>query len=232
MMNYVIGRDAVTSQLAVTAGGQTRRIGMPGSVPMTVSRQHCLLTVDDYGNMRLKNLKAQNVTYVNGRMIESMTVNIGDNITLGADGYPLNLSLVLGANGTAPKPVKTVDIRPLENIWNQYHKAQQDMQTKKGQVNAVLSGTGLISMAAIVLSFMGVGMEIRILCYILAAVFITAGIIYRYNSAKNDPIQQDKYKKWLQNNYVCPNCGRSFSWDYHTLSQYDACPFCKAKFKK
>ena len=48
-MQIIIGRDAKTSQLNVIIGQQTLRLGAPGSVPQTVSRQHCRITVTEGG---------------------------------------------------------------------------------------------------------------------------------------------------------------------------------------
>lgn len=67
-MEFIIGRDPQTSQLKVACGQQSIRLGNPGDVPMTVSRQHCLLTVDN-DHYTIKNLKPQNVTFVNGMAI-------------------------------------------------------------------------------------------------------------------------------------------------------------------
>lgn len=50
-MQIIIGRDAKTSQLNVIIGQQTLRLGAPGSVPQTVSRQHCRITVTEGGNL-------------------------------------------------------------------------------------------------------------------------------------------------------------------------------------
>lgn len=64
-MQIIIGRDAKTSQLNVIIGQQTLRLGAPGSVPQTVSRQHCRITVTEGGTYVVENLKAANITYIN-----------------------------------------------------------------------------------------------------------------------------------------------------------------------
>lgn len=229
-MDYIIGRDANTSQLNIIFGQKTIKLGMPGSVPMNVSRQHCMLTIDDSGRMSIKNLKPQNVTYVNDHAVESKYISERDCITLGTSKYRLNLhEVIVAVRKTAPK---VVDIRPLEKIWNEYNEALQDTKIKQGKFLALSSGTGLITMAAVVLSFMGVGMEVRIACYVIAAILVFVTVLVRWQNATKLPQQQQELQEWLEDNYVCPNCKHSFSMNYKKLKQYDACPFCKAKFKK
>lgn len=231
-MEYIIGRDANTSQLDIISEKQTFRLGLSGSVPMTVSRQHCLLTIDDSSRISIKNLKPQNVTYVNDHAVESKNISENDSIALGASKYRLNLHEVLAAvKKTAPK---VVDIRPLEKIWNEYNDTQLEAKIKQGQFVALSSGTGLITMAAVVLSFMGMGIEVRIVCYIIAVILIAVTIIVRWQNATKLPLQQQELQRWLDENYVCPNCKHSFGADinYRKLTQYDSCPYCKAKFKK
>ncbi len=229
-MDYIIGRDANTSQLCITFGQQVIRLGSLGSVPMTVSRHHCQLTIDDNGQMSIKNLKPQNVTYVNCHAVESKSITANDSIALGSAHYQINLVEIISAVKKAMP--KVVDIRQLKSVWDEYNNAQLEMKIKQGKFVALSSGTGLITMAAVVLSFMGVGLEARIACYVVAAVFILITIITRWKNATKIPLQQEEWKKWLRNNYKCPNCGHSFNMDYDTLSQYDNCPYCKAKFKK
>ena len=64
-MQVIIGRDAKTSQLAVVIGQQVVRLGNPGSVPQTVSRQHCRITATADGCYQVENLKEANITYIN-----------------------------------------------------------------------------------------------------------------------------------------------------------------------
>lgn len=229
-MDYIIGRDAITSQLKIAFGSQIIRIGAQCSVPQTVSREHVRLSVGNDGKMRITNLKPLNVTFVNGHSVESKGITASDSITLGSSHYHLDLTAVLAAiQKVMPK---VVDIRPLKDVWDKYYKAQLDARIRQGKFVALSSGTGLITMAAVVLSFMGVGLGVRIACYVVAAVFILITIITRYQNATKLPLQQEEWKKWLRNNYKCPSCGHSFNMDYDTLSQYDNCPYCKAKFKK
>lgn len=81
-MELIIGRDASTSQLRITMGQQSKTFGVAGSVPMTVSRQHCSLTINPDGSYRITNLKPQNVTFVNEVEIMAKTIMEKDKMEL------------------------------------------------------------------------------------------------------------------------------------------------------
>ena len=78
----MIGRDQETRRLRVTNGTQSKLFGPEGSVPDYVSRQHARLTIDKNGEYVLENLKANNVTFVNGLCIETKRVTENDRIEL------------------------------------------------------------------------------------------------------------------------------------------------------
>ena len=115
-MEIIFGRDAETSKLSVTVGQQKGVVGKQGSVPMSVSRQHCSVTINADNTYEVKNLKMQNVTYVNGIPIDCKKVTEKDTVELGEDHYLLEWSIIKQL-----KP-KVADIRPLQQIWIQYNK--------------------------------------------------------------------------------------------------------------
>ena len=88
-MEIIIGRDEETSKLSVAIGQQRGVVGKQSSVPKSVSRQHCSITINANNTFELKNLKAQNVTYVNGIPIERKRVTENDVIELGEDHFLL-----------------------------------------------------------------------------------------------------------------------------------------------
>ena len=79
-MELIIGRDASTSQLRITMGQQTKAFGATGSVPITVSRQHCSLIINPNGSYKITNLKPQNVTFINGVEMMAKTITEKDKI--------------------------------------------------------------------------------------------------------------------------------------------------------
>lgn len=225
-MEYIIGRDPQTSQLKVAFGQQFIRLGKPGDVPMTVSRQHCLLTVDN-DHYTIKNLKPQNVTFVNDVAIAQKSVKESDSVTLGAGKYRIDLASIL--KQLAPK---TADIRPLQALWEEHDQHSLDQVIAERKFNALRGVTGLITMIAIILA-LTVGRNVwYILLYcvaIFASFFFT---IKTYRDSTNVPKRQKEQDREFRSKYVCPNCGHHFTMPYDELSQYDSCPYCKAKFIK
>ena len=225
-MEYIIGRDPQTSQLKVAFGQQFIRLGKPGDVPMTVSRQHSLLTVDN-DHYTIKNLKPQNVTFVNDVAIAQKSVKESDSVTLGAGKYRIDLASIL--KQLAPK---TADIRPLQALWEEHDQHSLDHVIAERKFNALRGVTGLITMIAIILA-LTVGRNVwYILLYcvaIFASFFFT---IKAYRDSTNVPKKRKEQEKEFRSKYVCPNCGHHFTMPYDELSQYDVCPYCKAKFIK
>ena len=228
-MEYIIGRDPQTSQLKVVCGQQSIRLGNPGDVPMTVSRQHCLLTVDN-GHYTIKNLKPQNFTFVNSVPIAQKSVKKSDSVTLGSEKYHIDLAAILKAiKQVAPK---TADIRPWQALSEEHEQHSLDQVIAERRFNALRSATGLITMTAIILA-LTVGRNVwYILLYcvaVFASLFFT---IKAYRDSTNVPTKRKEQEKEFRSKYVCPNCGHHFSMPYDELSQYDACPYCMAKFIK
>ena len=228
-MEYVIGRDPQTSQIKIACGKQSVRLGNPGDVPMTVSRQHCSLIVDN-GHYILKNLKPQNYTYVNNVAIEQKSVKESDNITLGSEKFNVDFTAILHV--IKQLTPRTVDIRPLQALWEDHDQHSLDQIIAERKFNALRGATGLITMTAIILA-LTVGRNVwYILLYcmaILASFFFT---IKAYKDSTNVPKKRKEQEKQFRSKYVCPNCGHHFTMPYDELSQYDFCPYCKAKFIK
>lgn len=229
-MKYIIGRDANTSQLDLISNRQTYRLGVSGSVPMTVSRQHCELTIDDAGHMSIRNLKPQNVTFVNGHPVESKSIIESDIITLGPSQYRLNLSEILTL--VKKSTPKIIDIRPLKQVWDEYDAFILEHQISTQRLYALASTTGLFFMGAVIISFIpGVNQMWRILMYIAAVILVVLTAIKRYNDS-NWPLLKKQKDLELHKRYVCPNCHQFLAKPYDLLLQGNCCPYCKAKFKK
>ena len=106
-MQIIIGRDAKTSQLNVIIGQQTLRLGAPGSVPQTVSRQHCRITVTEGGTYLVENLKAANITYINNVGVEKKSMRREDSLALGTDRYQVDTKAVFAAVSPVSRTVAT-----------------------------------------------------------------------------------------------------------------------------
>lgn len=229
-MIFTIGRDAKTSQLSITAGQQLARIGQAGSVPQTVSRQHCSLTVDADGTMKLRNLKPENTTYVNGVAVEQKTIKPSDTVQLGPDRYQVDMkTLVALLDKLTPK---TADIRPLKQLYSQYEHDVMQLEIAERKFNSLRGATGLITMAAILLSFtLGHG-PVYMILYITAILVSAAFTVKAYRNSSNMPKRKKELQDRFKDKYRCPNCGHHYSMNYNELVMYDACPFCKAKLIK
>lgn len=98
----LIGKEPGQGRLLVSVGGKTAAIGAPGSVPGSVSRcmpaegvAHAKIAVDQQGNMVITNIKAQNVTFVNGAEVASKRLLPSAVVELGKDRFNINLPVVL-----------------------------------------------------------------------------------------------------------------------------------------
>lgn len=228
-MEIIIGRDKDTQQLRLTIGNQSKLVGTPGSVPDYVSRQHVKLTTDERGGFVLTNLKATNVTYVNGLSVDSKHVSEKDKIELGPTRFPLDWSFV---DQVMPK---MVDIRPLEEVWNHYHETKMKYQIAERKFNALRSATGIITMAAMLASLLGGRGPIYYAMYGLAIGITLAFTIKAYIGSSKIPKQNDELDRDFKKRYVCPNpkCNHFLGYSsYDILSQNKNCPYCKAQYRK
>lgn len=225
-MEYIIiGRDVVTGKLLLSNGTKNGTFGEIGSVPESVSPQHCRLEFSDDG-IRLKNLDINNYTYVNNRAVETMTISRIDQITLGSDRYPLDWMAVDSIN--PPE----ADIRPLRHVWETYEQQSIQLQIKERRFNTIRSATGLITMMAIALSVvMGRQSNWYLVLYGLAILASFLFFVKAYRDASKLPQQRNELNKQFQHDYSCPHCGHNLgSQSYDILTQNPQCPYCRAKF--
>ena len=194
---------------------------------MDVSRHHISLQLAGDGKWKIKNLNEKNVTFVNGIAVESKTISESDKVELGNSHYLFQWSAL-----SEPK-VETIDIRPLKAIWKEYDEQKFDAQIAERKFNAARSATGIITMLAIACSIILGHGPIYILLYAVA-IGISAAFTYQaYIKSTEIPQQQRELTKHFQQRYVCPKCGHFMGFtDYDILTQNDACPYCKTKYKK
>lgn len=245
----LIGKEPGQGRLmvAVSGTGKSGTIGAVGSVPGCVSRckpmegvGHAAIMVDANGNMTLKNVKTQNITYVNGMEIVSKRIEPSDTVELGKDRFGIHLQTVLdtakklasaaipGGGGTT---AKTFNMAHLEMVWNNYHDSLRDLREKQKRVNLIRSGCGIFTMCAMpcIFFFGAIG-------YVLTAIGVI-GNIYSFIGLKNDdtPEEQERITETFQEQYVCPNpdCNKFLgNLSYKLLKrQYSMhCPYCKCEY--
>ena len=239
MAEYIIGRDAGSSQLKVTvnsvvngalAGSRICMLGTPGSVPNSVSREHIKLMPDGNNGFIILNMNPNNVTFVNGVQVLRKEVTVNDTVELGGDKYRLNMSQILAVGG-----VKTYSTGHLERVWNEYHDAKLKMQIKERKFNTLRSSYGLIMVAAVLCSLIPDLSDIRIALYVFAAVFLLLVSYISWKHSTDTPLLNDKMDKEFKHKYVCPNpdCNSFLGMqDYEQLEKRGTCPYCHCKYSK
>jgi DNA-directed RNA polymerase subunit RPC12/RpoP len=222
-MEIILGRDRDTSRFKATVGQQSKLFGANGSVPISVSRQHCSLEVKADGGFCVKNLNAENATYVNGVQVESKNVTVKDVVELGSDHYLLNWEYV---EGLVPK---IVDIRPLKKVMDNFKKEKKAIADRQ-------KNNALLARVPIAFTMLG-GLLAAIIpgpitiCLTIVAFIITLYGIYKQKDDKSSEELEELQNK-LMHDYSCPNCGRYLAQPYEQLELMDNCPYCRVMFKK
>ena len=219
----IIGRDTNTGQILLNGVGKSGTYG--NNVPKDISEQHCRLDFSQ-GKIRLKNLDINNYTYVNGQAVESKTISRNDTIALGTSRFPLSWEAI---DAIIPPEA---DIRPLQEVWNEYERQNVQLQIDERKFNTLRSATGLITMVAIALSIATGGRSVWYM--VLYAIAIIASIVFfikAYRDSSKMPQKRQELSRQFMHDYVCPHCGRFLgNQPYHILAQNDQCPYCRVKF--
>ncbi len=253
----LVGRDAESGRLtlAMSVGTSMKmaKIGDSDSVPGSVSRcvpqqnaAHAKIEIDSAGAMRITNLKAANVTFVNGTEIMTKGICNTDRIELGRDHYVLNLSAVLEAAGQIARSTgmasQTFSISHLESVWSQYKDVERKIvdDSKRtalwGRVPLMVSmGTGVLTGVS---GALGLGKSVTGVCLSLTILGLLL-FIYSFIRAKNDKSQERKEQniEWLMDHYLCPNpaCRKFLGVTSYKLLIRNTglrCPHCKCNWEK
>lgn len=241
MIEAIIGRQHGTNCLLMIIQGKGYKISDDGTVPNTVSSSHCRLVVDDNGIWRLSNIKSELDTFVDGQQIDSKQITPHSRVALGANHYVVDMQKVEAVIKKLMPPV--FSLRPLEQIWNEYHDTQLQMQIeeKKKNVNKML--TSVLSPISMILFILPMMMKteippfVNVLRLIIASAIALLSIYFYIQSRrglKNDIIlRMDQLNTDFRQKYVCPNpqC-RHFMGNqpYDVLSQMTQCPYCRCKY--
>lgn len=227
-MELTIGREASTAQLKIALNGKTELYGSAGSVPSSVSRSHCSIVISDADDMTLRNINPANYTFVNGLPVQTKRIVYGDKVELGPDRYLLDWAWL--RRYVTP----TADIRPLKHIWDDYQAESLKAKIDDRRFGVIRSVTGIIMPVVVVLGLLTGRSNAHLLFLYgaMIAVSITLFVIALFKSSRV-PKQEQRRTKRFHQSYVCPCCGRFLgNTDYDIISHYEACPYCKAKFKK
>lgn len=231
----IIGREsgAERPRLAIKRDGKTIYMGKPGSVPKTVSRQHCRLLIDDDFIISIEDLTDNNFLYINGKDYkQKRNVKTEDIIELGADRYRLPLEEIVKFSTTQ----MSYHIGHLKFVQEEYQKAKQEMQVRQGRFNAISALPGILSMGSMVL-VLGTenGSRLRQFFLIAAVLFAILFGVIRWISAASTPEKSKRLETDFRAHYRCPNpsCNHFLGQTpYEELLKNQACPYCKAKFEE
>ena len=226
-MEIIIGRNQQTRQLCVVKDGVEKNYGQANSVPMDVSRHHISLQPAGNGKWQIKNLNERNVTFVNGIAVESKTISESDKIELGNSHYLFHWDVL-----QEPK-VETVDIRPLERVWDWYDTTQLELKESDRRTQNYQKLGGILSTCGILFMFVDGFGTMR---YFLMGVSVLIAIFFfvrGFSSSSSLNLKLNDLSKDFRSKYKCPKCGHYMgNIPYDVLIQGDACPYCKRKYKK
>lgn len=236
MTELIIGRESGVERprLAIQHEGNTIFMGKPGSVPKTVSRQHCRISIDNDFIISIEDLTVNNFMFINGTDCKRRrNVGLSDVIELGADRYRLPLEEVVKYFTTQ----RSYHIGQLKQVQNDYQIAREKMQIRQGRLNTLSTLPGVLSMGSGSLAlFMGpeTGSKLRQPLLIAAVLFMIMFGVIRWISAASTPKKNKQLEKDYRLHYRCPNpaCDRFLGQTpYEELLKNKTCPYCKARFE-
>ena len=226
-MEIIIGRDQQTRQLSITKDGQSKPYGQAGCVPMDVSRHHISLQSAGNGKWIIKNLNERNVTFVNGIAIESKTISESDKVELGNSHYLFSWDAL-----KEPK-VETIDIKSLKRVWDEYQENDIIIRNRQ-KANGLWASVPLgFSMFGGIIA--GVAPDIRELALVFTGIAFVTFLYGLYKrSQDNSTIELKENQDDFDRKWVCPKCKHPLTCfrSFTILSQSDACPYCKTRYKK
>lgn len=232
-MEVIIGRESGSSRLHISGYNLEKFLGNPGSVPKSVSRQHCKLSVDAQGNCTIINLKPENCTLVNGVAVESKHITFSDRVELGPEHFRINQKEII-ESVTGKEMPQTFSILPLQRVWDEYNDKKLQFQIKERKSASVQSVVGIISMLSIACGFIpGIPLGLRVVLYLIALVLGIYFFVIRYKQSGEAPLYLADLDKKFHEDYVCPNpkCRRFLGYSpYSDLRKTKGCYQCNAKY--
>lgn len=231
MAEIEFGRNPDTEKLKITCAGKV--INKDIRLDASVSKRHCLLTVSNNGEMILRNLNPDNVTFLNGVSINSKKFELTDStkITMGARGCVLPLQEVLKELGFK----QTYSIGHLKGIIAGHKEKKIQMQIALGRQNAMRGLMPAFMALAAVLGFTDIMPDnAKIIPSVFSLVFACYFGYKGFVGASNNPKKQMELDEKFHKECVCPNpdCHHFLPGEYEDILRAGACPWCRSKFKE
>lgn len=238
-MEIIIGREEGARRLHCIVGGREFNIGQAGMVPLSVSRRHCKLIVNGT-NIHIENIKAQNVTFVDGTQVISKGITPSSCVQLGEEKFfvPLQQILQLAGgsmgNGMVPqKEMPTFSLKPMKAVWNEYDSKRMEIMNNAAKFANRQRLQGIFSMLGMCIGFIqGIDQTLRM---VLVFAALCVGVYFFIRGSIGISVQQqlhdldDEYAK----KYKCPNpdCGRPFGTiPYRNIEYNKQCLACGCKY--
>ena len=228
-MNIVeikIGRDADSGKLRLTVGEKSAPIKDAPACPDGVSREHVLISVSDEGIITLENLNIENDTFVNGFGVEKKRISLSDRIELGRQRYLLSWDIL------KPLIPQFADIRHLRQVYDDYEAEKLRQEISERRFGVVRSATGLITMAAIMLSIFAGRNTLYIVLYALAGAISLGLFLMAFRAASQAPKKRMQLQKEAEEKFCCPQCHKPLTLQKYNQIQTKRCPHCQAYFIK
>ena len=234
-MEIIIGREEGARRLHCVAGGREFNIGAAGSVPLSVSRQHCKLTVNG-NDITIENIKVQNITFVDGNQIVSKTISATSKVQLGEERFliPLQQILQLATGGKMGGPeVPTFSLKPLKSVWEEYDRRKMEIQNDAAKSANKQRLQGILSMLGMCVGFIpGIAPTVRIVIIVAA---LAIAVYFFIKGSMNESVQQQLHDldEEFAKKYKCPNpkCGKPFgNVPYRNLEYNKQCFACGCKY--
>lgn len=260
----LIGKEPGQGRLLIAIKGAPKvtTLGQIGSVPNSVSRckpaegvAHCQIEIDQTGNMTLTNMKAQNVTYVNGFEIMSKRIDSTSTIMLGKDRFGVNVMEILnaaqqiliaiggsrsgnngpgnvgGAGGAGIQPGGPYSIKHLKDVWDDYSASLKKIKIRQKHIGLLSSIPIAFTMLGTII--IGVAPEIRPFAIVFTGIALIVMLIGLYLRFTDKSIEEtEKLNEKFQDRYVCPNpkCHHFLgNQSYKILRQNKICSYCKCQ---
>lgn len=221
-----IGRDAKSGLLLLNVDGKAAPIKDAPACTEDVSREHALITVTDDNIITIKNLNIENDTFVNGYGVEQKRLSRDDRIELGRKHYLLPWTIL---DKLIPK---FADIRPLKQVYEDYEAEKLRQEISERRFGVIRSATGLITMAAIMLSIFAGRNTLYIVLYALAGAISLGLFIMAFRAASQAPKRRIQLQKETEEKFCCPQCRHPLTLQKYSQIQSKRCPHCQAYFIK
>jgi hypothetical protein len=234
-MEIIIGREEGARRLHCVAGGREFNIGAAGSVPLSVSRQHCKVTVNG-SDITIENIKVQNITFVDGNQIVSKTISATSKVQLGEERFliPLQQILQLATGGKVGAPeVPTFSLKPLKSVWEEYDRRKMEIQNNAAKSANKQRLQGILSMLGMCVGFIpGIDQTVRIVIIVAA---LAIAVYFFIKGSMNESVQQQLHDldEEFAKKYKCPNpkCGKPFgNVPYRNIEYNKQCFACGCKY--